>query len=74
VKLAHESARVCFRCVPQHAECECIVLSTYAGVKGGLGAGRQCREYKTSVLGGSVSEKGSSGLACRNSNGAWVIE
>jgi surface antigen len=36
--------------------------------------GRECREYKTSVLGGSVSEKDSSGLACRNSNGAWEIE
>ena len=36
--------------------------------------GRECREYKTAVHGGNVSEKGSSGLACRNSNGAWEIE
>jgi surface antigen len=35
--------------------------------------GRECREYKTTVLGGNVSQKGASGFACRNSNGAWEI-
>ena len=36
--------------------------------------GRECREYKTTVLGGNVSQKGASGLACRNANGAWEIK
>ncbi|HEY0686281.1 MAG TPA: glycine zipper 2TM domain-containing protein [Steroidobacter sp.] len=36
--------------------------------------GRECREYKVAVAGGGVTQKSSSGVACRNSSGAWQIE
>lgn len=36
--------------------------------------GRECRDYKVSVGGGGVSQNTSSGMACRNSKGAWEIE
>jgi surface antigen len=36
--------------------------------------GRECREYKTSAVGGGTSQKTSSGIACRDSDGAWEIE
>lgn len=36
--------------------------------------GRQCRQYKTSVVGGSASPMNSSGVACRRSDGSWEID
>lgn len=36
--------------------------------------GRECREYESSVTGGGASDKGSSGVACRRSDGSWEIE
>lgn len=36
--------------------------------------GRECREYKASVVGAGASQKSSSGLACRRSDGSWEIE
>jgi surface antigen len=36
--------------------------------------GRECREYNTSIDGGGTSQKKSSGVACRRSDGAWEIE
>jgi surface antigen len=36
--------------------------------------GRECREYKASGVGGGASQKSSSGVACRRSDGAWQIE
>jgi surface antigen len=37
-------------------------------------SGRECREYKASVVGGGSSQKMSSGIACRRPDGAWAIE
>jgi surface antigen len=36
--------------------------------------GRQCREYQSSAAGGGVSEKISSGVACRRPDGSWEVE
>jgi surface antigen len=36
--------------------------------------GRQCREHKSSVVGGGASEKSSSGVACRRADGSWEVE
>lgn len=36
--------------------------------------GRECREYNTSVVGGSASPVKSSDVACRRSDGSWEIE
>lgn len=36
--------------------------------------GRECRDYKVSVAGGGISPKTTSGVACRDSKGAWEIQ
>jgi surface antigen len=36
--------------------------------------GRQCREYKSSAIGGGEAAKDLSGLACRRPDGSWEIE